>query len=88
MNHPHSQLSIQAKNYFFILIPSPIVAIAFNTLLLPNHIPPAGVSAISTIIQSCPCQPAYLHSGLNIPLFIPAFYLLAPTFRLKTLVRS
>lgn len=76
MKQGHSQLWIEAKNYLFILIGSAIVAIGFNTLLLPNQIAAGGVSGISTIMQSFGFEAAYVQWGLNIPLFIAGFYLL------------
>ncbi|MED1747435.1 MULTISPECIES: YitT family protein [Bacillus] len=84
----HSQFLIEVKNYLFILIGSAIVAIGFNTLLLPNQIAAGGVSGISTIMQSFGFEAAYVQWGLNIPLFIAGFYLLGGTFGVKTLVGS
>lgn len=88
MKQGHSQLWIETKNYLFILIGSAIVAIGFNTLLLPNQIAAGGVSGISTIMQSFGFEAAYVQWGLNIPLFIAGFYLLGGTFGVKTLVGS
>ncbi|KPN14729.1 hypothetical protein AKG37_06600 [Bacillus australimaris] len=88
MNQGHSQFWIEVKNYLFILIGSAIVAIGFNTLLLPNQIAAGGVSGISTIMQSFGFEAAYVQWGLNIPLFIAGFYLLGGTFGVKTLVGS
>lgn len=88
MKQGHSQFRIEVKNYLFILIGSAIVAIGFNTLLLPNQIAAGGVSGISTIMQSFGFEAAYVQWGLNIPLFIAGFYLLGGTFGVKTLVGS
>ncbi|AOZ89161.1 hypothetical protein BK049_10980 [Bacillus xiamenensis] len=88
MKQGHSQFWIEAKNYLFIFIGSAIVAIGFNTLLLPNQIAAGGVSGISTIMQSFGFEAAYVQWGLNIPLFIAGFYLLGGTFGVKTLVGS
>ncbi|MFJ5964439.1 MULTISPECIES: YitT family protein [unclassified Bacillus (in: firmicutes)] len=88
MKQVHSQFWIETKNYMFILIGSTIVAIGFNTLLLPNQIAAGGVSGISTIMQSFGFEAAYVQWGLNIPLFIAGFYLLGGTFGVKTLVGS
>ncbi|PCK19891.1 hypothetical protein CEY02_16255 [Bacillus pumilus] len=88
MKQRHSQFWIEANNYLFILIGSAIVAIGFNTLLLPNQIAAGGVSGISTIMQSFGFEAAYVQWGLNIPLFIAGFYLLGGTFGVKTLVGS
>ncbi|KRE18966.1 hypothetical protein ASE42_03310 [Bacillus sp. Root920] len=88
MKQRHSQFWIEVKNYLFILIGSAIVAIGFNTLLLPNQIAAGGVSGISTIMQSFGFEAAYVQWGLNIPLFIAGFYLLGGTFGVKTLVGS
>ncbi|MDR4197263.1 uncharacterized membrane-anchored protein YitT (DUF2179 family) [Bacillus altitudinis] len=88
MKQEHSQLWIDVKNYVLILIGSAIVAVGFNTLLLPNQIAAGGVSGISTIMQSFGFEAAYVQWGLNIPLFIAGFYLLGGTFGVKTLVGS
>ncbi|MDE0640216.1 YitT family protein [Bacillus sp. CNPSo 3703] len=88
MKQEHSQLWIEVKNYVLILIGSAIVAVGFNTLLLPNQIAAGGVSGISTIMQSFGFEAAYVQWGLNIPLFIAGFYLLGGTFGVKTLVGS
>ncbi|MFP7341587.1 MULTISPECIES: YitT family protein [unclassified Bacillus (in: firmicutes)] len=88
MKQGHSKFWIEVKNYLFILIGSAIVAIGFNTLLLPNQIAAGGVSGISTIMQSFGFEAAYVQWGLNIPLFIAGFYLLGGTFGVKTLVGS
>ncbi|OLP65355.1 hypothetical protein BACPU_18910 [Bacillus pumilus] len=88
MKQLHSHFWIEAKNYLFMLIGSAIVAIGFNTLLLPNQIAAGGVSGISTIMQSFGFEAAYVQWGLNIPLFIAGFYLLGGTFGVKTLVGS
>ncbi|MFP7453579.1 MULTISPECIES: YitT family protein [Bacillus] len=88
MKQEHTQFWIEVKNYLFILIGSAIVAIGFNTLLLPNQIAAGGVSGISTIMQSFGFEAAYVQWGLNIPLFIAGFYLLGGTFGVKTLVGS
>ncbi|MEC0983348.1 YitT family protein [Bacillus safensis] len=88
MKQGHSQFWIEVKNYLFILIGSAVVAIGFNTLLLPNQIAAGGVSGISTIMQSFGFEAAYVQWGLNIPLFIAGFYLLGGTFGVKTLVGS
>ncbi|WMT29602.1 YitT family protein [Bacillus aerius] len=88
MKHEHSQFWIEVKNYVLILIGSAIVAVGFNTLLLPNQIAAGGVSGISTIMQSFGFEAAYVQWGLNIPLFIAGFYLLGGTFGVKTLVGS
>lgn len=88
MKQEHSQLWFEVKNYVLILIGSAIVAVGFNTLLLPNQIAAGGVSGISTIMQSFGFEAAYVQWGLNIPLFIAGFYLLGGTFGVKTLVGS
>ncbi|WOI40833.1 YitT family protein [Bacillus altitudinis] len=88
MKQEHSQFWIEVKNYVLILIGSAIVAVGFNTLLLPNQIAAGGVSGISTIMQSFGFEAAYVQWGLNIPLFIAGFYLLGGTFGIKTLVGS
>ncbi|MGE6630206.1 YitT family protein [Bacillus sp. NPDC077027] len=88
MKQGHSLLWIEIKNYLFILLGSAIVAIGFNTLLLPNQIAAGGVSGISTIMESFGYEAAFVQWALNIPLFIAGFYLLGGTFGVKTLVGS
>lgn len=73
MKQGHSQFWIEVKNYLFILIGSAIVAIGFNTLLLPNQIAAGGVSGISTIMQSFGFEAAYVQWGLIFPCLSLAF---------------
>jgi len=73
--------------YFYILIGSSLIAIAFNVFLLPNRVASGGVSGISTILSSTlGWQPAYIQWSLNIPLFIAGVVLLGRQFGIKTLV--
>lgn len=88
MKQEHSQLWIEVKNYVLILIGSAIVAVGFNTLLLPNQIAAGGVSGISTIMQSFGFEAAYVQWGLNIPLFIAGFLFIRWNIWGKTLVGS
>ncbi|MGG4491591.1 YitT family protein [Metabacillus idriensis] len=75
------------SSYFFILLGSGIVAIAFNLFLLPNRIASGGVSGISTITDSLfGFEPAYVQWAFNIPLFIAGVLLLGKQFGLKTLI--
>lgn len=73
--------------YIYVIIGSAIIAIAFNTLLLPNHIASGGVSGISTIINSLTnWSPAFIQWGFNIPLFAAGVLFLGYQFGIKTFV--
>ncbi|MES9684059.1 YitT family protein [Gottfriedia acidiceleris] len=73
--------------YFFVLIGSAIIAVAFCVFLLPNHIASGGVSGISTILKSTMgFNPAFVQWAFNIPLFIAGVIFLGRQFGAKTLV--
>lgn len=73
--------------YIYIIIGAAIIAIAFNTLLLPNHVASGGVSGISTILNSLTgWTPAFIQWAFNIPLFIAGVLFLGYQFGIKTFV--
>ncbi|NHM29939.1 YitT family protein [Neobacillus terrae] len=73
--------------YIYVLIGSAIVALAFNSFLLPNKIASGGVSGISTILHATlGWEPAYVQWAFNIPLFIAGVIFLGKQFGVKTLV--
>jgi uncharacterized membrane-anchored protein YitT (DUF2179 family) len=75
------------KEYFYILLGSAMIAIAFNVFLLPNNIASGGVSGISTILKSTlGWEPAFVQWAFNIPLFIAGVVFLGKQFGIKTLV--
>ncbi|WP_370519530.1 YitT family protein [Listeria sp. PSOL-1] len=73
--------------YLYIIIGAAIIALAFNVLLLPNHIASGGVSGISTIVNYLAgFNPAFIQWALNIPLFIAGVFFLGYQFGIKTFV--
>lgn len=73
--------------YIYVIVGAAIIAIAFNTLLLPNHVASGGVSGISTILHSLTgWTPAFIQWAFNIPLFIAGVLFLGYQFGIKTFV--
>ncbi|PLR82565.1 YitT family protein [Bacillus sp. V33-4] len=82
-NHP---LLARIIEYFYVLVGSAIVAIAFNVFLLPNRVASGGVSGISTILNAViGWEPAYVQWAFNIPLFVAGLIFLGKQFGAKTL---
>ncbi|BBP92579.1 hypothetical protein BsIDN1_61970 [Bacillus safensis] len=73
MKQGHSQFWIEVKNYLFILIGSAIVAIGFNTLLLPNQIAAGGVSGIVPLCSHSALKRRMCNGGLIFPCLSLAF---------------
>lgn len=70
-----------------VVLGSAIIALAFNVLLLPNHIASGGVNGISTIINFLTgWTPAFIQWTLNIPLFAAGIFFLGYQFGIKTFV--
>ncbi|MBC1521838.1 YitT family protein [Listeria aquatica] len=83
----HSSFARQSRDYLFVILGAAIIALAFNVLLLPNHIASGGVSGISTILHYLTgWTPAFIQWALNIPLFIAGIIFLGYQFGLKTFV--
>ncbi|EUJ24181.1 hypothetical protein PGRAN_05656 [Listeria grandensis FSL F6-0971] len=73
--------------YVYVIIGAFIIAVAFNVLLLPNHVASGGVSGISTIINYLTgWTPAYIQWAFNIPLFFAGVFFLGYQFGIKTFV--
>ncbi|OZM56523.1 hypothetical protein CIB95_12185 [Lottiidibacillus patelloidae] len=73
--------------YFYVLLGSAFVAVAFNIFLLPNKVASGGVSGISTILDwTVGWDPALVQATLNIPLFFAGVFFLGRAFGLKSLV--
>jgi uncharacterized membrane-anchored protein YitT (DUF2179 family) len=73
--------------YFYVLLGSAVVAVAFNIFLLPNKVASGGVSGISTILDwTVGWDPALVQLTLNIPLFFAGVFFLGRAFGLKSLV--
>ncbi len=78
-----------AIEFVQVMLGTLLIALTFNTLLLPNQIAAGGVTGISIIIQSITgVEPAFTQWLLNIPLFLAGLYLLGGKFGLKTLLGS
>ncbi|WP_167629780.1 YitT family protein [Listeria valentina] len=83
----HSPVVRQLHDYLFVILGAAVIALAFNVLLLPNHIASGGVSGISTILYYLTgWMPAFIQWALNIPLFIAGIVILGYQFGLKTFV--
>jgi uncharacterized membrane-anchored protein YitT (DUF2179 family) len=73
--------------YFYVLLGSAFVAVAFNIFLLPNKVASGGVSGISTILDwTVGWDPALVQATFNIPLFFAGVFFLGRAFGLKSLV--
>ncbi|WP_420843746.1 YitT family protein [Listeria costaricensis] len=73
--------------YVYVVLGAAIIALAFNVLLLPNHIASGGVSGISTIVNYLTgWTPAFIQWALNIPLFIAGVFFLGYQFGIKTFI--
>ncbi|MBA3927322.1 YitT family protein [Listeria rustica] len=77
----------KAMEYIYVILGAFIIAVAFNVLLLPNHVASGGVSGISTIINYLTgWTPAYIQWAFNIPLFFAGVFFLGYQFGIKTFV--
>ncbi|MBC1500417.1 YitT family protein [Listeria weihenstephanensis] len=77
----------KVMEYVYVIIGAFIIALAFNVLLLPNHVASGGVSGISTIINYLTgWTPAYIQWAFNIPLFFAGVFFLGYQFGIKTFV--
>ncbi|MBC2163968.1 YitT family protein [Listeria booriae] len=82
----HPKLA-KVMEYVYVIIGAFIIAVAFNVLLLPNHVASGGVSGISTIINYLTgWNPAYIQWAFNIPLFFAGVLFLGYQFGIKTFV--
>lgn len=72
-------------DYFLILIGALILALSFNSLLLPSHIASGGVVGVSILIQYVfGFEPAYTQWLINIPLLIIGVLFLGRKYGAKT----
>ncbi|WP_430535004.1 YitT family protein [Listeria rocourtiae] len=77
----------KVMEYVYVILGAFIIALAFNVLLLPNHVASGGVSGISTIINYLTgWTPAYIQWSFNIPLFFAGVFFLGYQFGIKTFV--
>ena len=74
-------------DYVLVLLGAMILAIAFNSFLLPSHIASGGVVGVSILIQNVfGFEPAYTQWMINIPLFLIGVILLGRKYGLRTAV--
>jgi uncharacterized membrane-anchored protein YitT (DUF2179 family) len=72
-------------DYFLILLGAMILAVSFNSLLLPNHIASGGVVGVSILIQYIfGFEPSYTQWLINIPLFLIGVIFLGRKYGLRT----
>lgn len=84
---PLSPVASKLIEYIYVIIGAALIALAFNVLLLPNHVASGGVSGISTIINYLTgWNPAFIQWAFNIPLFLAGLFFLGYQFGLKTFV--
>ncbi|EMK1570869.1 YitT family protein [Listeria monocytogenes] len=84
---PLSPVASKLIEYIYVIIGAALIALAFNVLLLPNHVASGGVGGISTIINYLTgWNPAFIQWAFNIPLFLAGLFFLGYQFGLKTFV--
>lgn len=72
-------------DYLLVLLGAMVLALAFNSLLLPNHIASGGVVGVSILIEYVfGLEPAYAQWMINIPLFIVGVVLLGRKYGFRT----
>lgn len=75
--------------YIIFLLGCLIVAVSFNTLLLPNKIASGGVMGLSILTETLlGINPAYLQWAVNIPIFIAGVVTLGTRSGVKSAVGS
>lgn len=75
------------KEYAQIIIGASLVALSYNTFLLPSKLAAGGISGISTILfEVYELSPAYTQFLINLPIFIIGWLAMGSDFGLKTLV--
>jgi uncharacterized membrane-anchored protein YitT (DUF2179 family) len=78
-------LSHPVSDYILVLLGAMVLALSFNSLLLPNHIASGGVVGVSILIQSTfGFEPAYTQWLINIPLFIIGVIFLGRKYGFRT----
>lgn len=76
-------------DYGWILAGAFIMALTFNSLMLPNRIASGGISGLSILLdKQFGWNPAYTQYAFNIPLFIIGVLLLGKQFGVRTFVGS
>lgn len=84
-NHPMRAV----MDYALLFLGAFIMALTFNTLMLPNKIASGGISGLSILLESkFGWNPAITQYAFNIPLFILGVCLLGKQFGIRTLVGS
>ncbi|QKS72282.1 YitT family protein [Paenalkalicoccus suaedae] len=78
----HTPVRRVLLDFITVLAGSAIVALVFNTFLLPNQIASGGVSGISTLFVTLfGFEPAFTQWAFNIPLFVAGILLLGGSLR-------
>lgn len=86
MNVKHD-LRNSILEYVYVIAGAAVVAIGFNTFLLPNQVASGGVSGISTILHGLfGWNPGLVQYAFNIPLFLAGVVLLGKKFGIKSFI--
>ena len=87
--YTENNLVASLLEYIIFLLGCLIVAISFNTLLLPNKIASGGVMGISILTETLwSINPAYVQWAVNIPIFIAGIVTLGKKSAVKSAVGS
>lgn len=75
------------KEYLFIMVGASLVALSYNTFLLPAKLAAGGISGVSTVLyEMYKLEPAYTQFFINVPIFIIGWITLGKDFSWKTLL--
>ncbi|WP_268624048.1 YitT family protein [Paenibacillus alvei] len=86
---PYDHPMRAVMDYALLFLGAFIMALTFNTLMLPNKIASGGISGLSILLESqFGWNPAITQYAFNIPLFILGVCLLGKQFGIRTLVGS
>lgn len=77
----------RVTNLISIIVGAFVIAVSFNSFLLPNDIASGGINGLSILIEHLyGFNPAFIQWAINIPLFFAGMLLLGRRFALQTLV--
>jgi uncharacterized membrane-anchored protein YitT (DUF2179 family) len=75
------------KEYFLVIFGATLVALSYNTFLLPSKLAAGGISGVSTVLYELfGFSPAGTQFVINIPIFIIGWIILGKDFGGKTLI--
>ncbi len=78
-----------ALSYFYIVFGSIIASLAYPLFLLPNNIPPGGLTGVATILNALFGWPVgFVSLLLNIPLFLIGYKTMGKTFAFRSLIAT